>query len=289
MKKPTVGIIGVGLIGGSLALAASRAGYPVLATDNDPGVKEDFMRRTGAGWAHSRQVLVEKADIIVLAVPADAVPGVVESIIPALRPGKILTDVSSTKVSPTMALRAAPTGVRIVGSHPMAGKAGSGFAEADEHLFEGCTWVLCPDDGEVTPAALSKLIVDVGAQQTLVCTPEEHDRAVAAISHGVQVGATSLAAAVNAAVADSRLPWLLAAGGWRDSTRIAESDPNMWIPILLENGENVIPILDELEHRVHAMRDAVAAADAEQIRRLIVDGQQARKAWKEARGAEPAA
>lgn len=281
--KPRIGIVGCGLIGGSLALAACRAGYPVIGTDLDASVKDEFIRRTGGGWAHTAEALAARADLIVLAVPADAIPDVVEALVPHLREGTVLTDVSSTKTSPTMALRAAPAGVVVVGSHPMAGSATAGFGAATSDLFNGCTWVLCPADGERVPAALTRLVVDVGAAQTLVCSPEEHDRAVAAISHGVQVSATSLAAAVDAIVADANLPWTLAAGGWRDSTRIAESDPDMWVPILEQNRENVLPVLSEIETRLRAMREALTEGDSTAVRRLIVDGQRARQRWQNGR------
>lgn len=279
-RKPKVGIIGCGLIGGSVALAATRAGYPVIGTDIDASIREEFIRRTGGGWAQDVGPLIRWCDILIIAVPADAVATVVEQSLPHLTPGQIITDVSSTKTSPMIVLKTAPTGVHVVGSHPMAGKASGGFAAADGHLFDGCTWVMCPADGESVPGPLSRLILEAGASQIVVCSPEEHDRAVAAISHGVQVGATSLAAAVSTIIGSSQLPWRLAAGGWRDSTRVAESDPDIWAPLLAENREHVMPVLIELETRIRAMREALAAGDDATVRDLIADGQQARADWQ---------
>ena len=165
----------------------------------------------------------------------------------------------------------------------MAGSELSGFTNASEKLFEGCTWVLCPTDGERVPATLAKLIVDVGAHQTIVCSPEEHDRAVAAISHSVQVGSSSLAAAVDRIIEDSDLPWMLAANGWKDTTRIAESNPDMWVPVLIENRENVLPLLKEIESRVNAMHEALASQDSEKVRSLLTEGRQARENWSKGR------
>lgn len=281
--RPRIGIIGAGLVGGSLAIAAARRGYPVLVWDTDDSIREDAVVHHALGWAHGPEVLVSMADVVVIATPVDAIPEVVTSIAPLLRPGQVLMDVASTKVSPSVALETAPSGVRVVGSHPMAGRTPGGWAHASADLFVGCVWVLCPPDGETVPHEVMRLIVEVGAHQTIVCSAEEHDRAVASISHGVQVSATSLAAAVNQVVADERLPWILAAGGWRDSTRIAASDPSMWVPILLENRDNVLPVVDETIARLVRMRDALASEDGSRVAELIEDGAAARRVWEDTR------
>lgn len=278
--KPTIGVIGTGLIGGSILKAASRVRYPVIGYDVDSSLSTSVVM-SGSGWAQSLEVLVRRADIIVIAVPGDEVQNVVEAIVPYLRPEQILTDVSSSKTSPTAALATAPKGVRVVGGHPLAGKATGGWNNADPDLFDGCVWVLCPQDGETTPASLNRFIGDIGAAQTIVCSPEDHDRAVASISHGVQAASTSIAAAINAVVAEERLPWLLASGGWRDTTRIADSDPDMWTPIMLENADNVVPVLDEIALHLIDLRDAIAAGDEEEVRRLIGQGNEARARWRD--------
>lgn len=278
-RRPTVGIIGTGLIGGSIALACAAQQRPVLGYDKDSSIKDSFIR-AGNGWCHDIGSLVRNSDIIVIAVPVNAIEAVMESILPHLREGQILTDVSSTKVSPMLSLAAAPANISVVGSHPMAGKAVGGWANADSNLFLGCTWVLCPQDGESVPTELTRFVNDMGVYQTIVCSPDEHDKAVASISHSVQISSTSLAAAVGTVIAEDDLPWVLSAGGWRDSTRLAESDPNVWVPILLENADNIEPVLKELEERLHSMRVAIAVKDEKSIRQLLEDGNSARSAWQ---------
>lgn len=277
--RARLGVIGSGLIGGSMAKAAAYARYSVCVWDTDESIREDAVLKHSLGWALTPKVLVERSDIIIIATPSDVVADIVKSIAQYMRPGQILIDVSSTKVSPTLAMTAAPKGVHVIGSHPMAGRTPGGFANSSPDLFEGCVWVLCPPDGETVPVSVSRLIVDLGAHQIIVCSAEEHDRAVAAISHGVQASATSLAAAVNSIVAEERLPWMLAAGGWRDTTRIAESDPDMWVPVLIDNANNVLPVIEAVEERLARMREALKVKDKETLTQLIKDGSAARKAW----------
>lgn len=277
-----VGVIGLGVVGGSLARRLAACGYSVTGYDVDPTIRDSVIGK-GIGWAIDSQIAIRDADIVVLAVPADAVPSVLGDILPALREGQILTDVSSVKVSTGIALfRYAPSGVVVVGGHPMAGSALSGWVNSDPDLFAGCTWVLCPPDGVTVPIKLVQMVQCAGTGRMLVCTSEEHDRAVAAISHAVQVSATVLAGAVATSVAGEDLPWQLAAGGWRDTTRIADSNPEMWIPILTDNAVNVIPVLNQMRERLTLMIEALEENSTLAINSLMLDGRDARGEWREA-------
>lgn len=278
MKKPTIGVIGAGAIGGSIIKAGVNAGYGVLAYDEDKSLLSKVIQANG-GFADNLKALVERVDIIFVAVSGGSFNEIVDEVMPYLRPGQILSDVSSTKQSPVAALSLAPKGVIVVGGHPMAGTADKGFNASSADMFKGCVWVLCPVDGYSVPNELIHFVMDIGAGRTVVCSPEEHDLAVAAISHGVQVSASSLAAAVNDVVGANELAWSLAAGGFRDSTRIADSSPEMWVPILHENKDNVLEVIDANIERLSSFKTALLADDEEAIRSLIVDGNTARTEW----------
>lgn len=279
--RPRIGVIGAGLIGGSIVKRAVRAGYPTLVHDRDNSIVEDVVKH-GAGFAHLLKHFAD-VDIIFIAVPVSEFASVLEQLTPHLRPGQVISDVSSTKQSPMAALATAPTGVTVVGGHPMAGSSESGWTASRADLFDGCVWVLCPTGDHSVPVAMMQLIIDLGAARTIITTAEEHDRAVAAISHGVQVAASSLAAAVLDVINDEELPWLLAAGGFRDTTRIAESSPTMWTPVLLENAVNVNAVVRAEIARLEAFSAALSTGDGDALTALIEDGQNARNAWKDAK------
>ena len=227
-----VAVIGLGLIGGSILRALAARGHHVAGYDLGPQTREaarglaraatlppaaDPQTRTITGkgtWrvAESIPAAVEGTDLVVLAVPLPAIPGVLAEL--AGYPG-LITDVTSVKGPVRDLLR----GRRFVGGHPMAGKESSGFAASDPLLFDGCAWVLCLEENDTGLAdwlALAALCTELGARVVPV-TAAEHDRAVAEISHVPHL----LAAALSSVLADNPLAGTLAAGSFRDGTRVA--------------------------------------------------------------------
>lgn len=281
-RKPRIGIIGAGVIGGSIAKRAVKAGYGVLVYDTDDSIRQEIVTQFSVGFT-ARLSAFAHSDIIFICTPADSFQSIIAELAPHLRPGQILTDVASTKQSPVAALATLDTGVTVVGGHPLAGSQASGFAASDPDMFNGCVWVLCPPAGNEVPVSLIHFIYSLGVGRTLICSPDEHDRAVAAVSHGVQVAASSLAGAVMDVVGDTDLPWVLAANGFKDSTRIAESSTSMWVPILLQNADNVDEIVQAEIARLQRFSAALQAKDAAELETLIRDGQEARRRWTEAR------
>ena len=279
-KGVTVGVIGAGVIGGSIAKRAAREGYGVLVYDTDESILSDVIK-SSAGFAHNLSAL-EKCDIIFISVPVSAFADAVESLKPYLHEGQIVSDVSSTKQSPAAVLATLETKVTVIGGHPLAGSAKSGWAFSDPDLFNECVWVLCPTDAtSQVPIKFTQMLTDLGVGRILICTPEQHDRAVAAISHGVQIASTSIASAIMDVVGEDELPWILAAGGFRDTTRVAESTSSMWVPILIENGKYAKEVVDAEIVRLQRFSNALGSKDADEIRILIEDGRRARAKWTE--------
>jgi prephenate dehydrogenase len=283
-ERLRVAIVGTGLIGASLGLALAKLPAVTLITafDRDEAELSEALRRGAMGVAaRSAPEAVAGADVVVLAVPVSAVPAVAAEIAPALEPGVIVTDVASVKGPIVEALQAAvPPGVHIVGGHPMAGSHETGARHASAELFVGATYLLTPTTHTDADAyrRLHGLLSGIGAR-VLAVRPERHDLLVAVTSHLPQLAATTLMnlAAERARDVHGEL-LLLAAGGFRDATRVAASNPELWMDICAENREAIIEVLDDYRERIGALRSVLAVGDEEGLRHALDDARSARRA-----------
>ncbi|MFI9551795.1 prephenate dehydrogenase [Nonomuraea endophytica] len=253
MKLETVLVLGTGLVGTSIGLALRQRGVTVLLADRDLGAVR-LAREMGAGqeWHSGEQV-----DLAIIAVPPDHVATELRGL-QRRDSARFYTDVSSVKAMPIA--RAVELGCDMglyVASHPMAGreKAGPGAARAD--LFLGRPWALCPTEAARPEAkrAVLELIELCGANPVEV-SAEEHDRAVALVSHAPHVAASAVAARLSDA---SDVALGLAGQGVRDVTRIAGSDPGLWLGIL---SGNAAPVAEVLEAVSRDLTEAAAALRA---------------------------
>ena len=203
------------------------------------------------------------ADCVILAGPVDALPGLLTAIGPALSPAAWVTDVGSTKRGVHAAARTALANPgRFIGGHPMAGSERGGAAEGHADLLAGRPCIITCDettDADL-PGKATALWTALGARVVRL-TPAQHDEAVAAISHLPH--ATACALAHLLASGQPRLD--LAAGGLRDTTRVAAGDPALWIPILLENADHLVPLLAALERSSGELRKILAARDSQAL------------------------
>lgn len=273
-----VAVIGLGLIGGSLLQALAARGHRTIGFDADPATRATARTAaaratTGTRWQVAGTIhdAINEAGLVVLAVPLPAVPAVLREM--AGYSG-LITDVTSVK-GPVRDL----TGdFAFVGGHPMAGKETSGFRSADPALFAGCAWVLClePDRTSLPDwLTLAELFTGLGAR-VVPTTADEHDRAVAAVSHVPHL----LAAALATAVADDPLAAALAAGSFRDGTRVAASRPELVAAMCGGNATAVGPALDGVQETIEDLRVALAAADpVAALRPLLARAAAARTAW----------
>ncbi|HEX6685658.1 MAG TPA: prephenate dehydrogenase/arogenate dehydrogenase family protein, partial [Candidatus Limnocylindrales bacterium] len=231
-----IAVIGLGLIGGSLLQGLAASGrHRLLAFDADPAVRATARdaaarARAGARWQVTATVRDAAADaeLVVLAVPLTAIDTVLDALVSSGFSG-LITDVTSVKgvvkdaVADRLSRGASPV-AGFIGGHPMTGREITGFGASDPKLFTGCAWVLCLDD----PVALgdwltvAELVIELGARVVPVTT-EEHDRAVAIVSHVPHLAANALAAGA----ADDLLALTLGAGSFRDGTRVAIHRPDL--------------------------------------------------------------
>lgn len=282
-----VAVLGAGLVGGSIALAARAAGAAVtevVVTDVDAAVRA---RARELGWprvADRVEDAVTGADLVVAAVPTRAVAEVLVVAAAAAPPGALLTDAASLKAVTTAEVTARLTALdldpsRFVGGHPMAGSERSGPDAADPQLFQGATWVLTPTaaTADLTLTRVAAFLRHLGAR-VVALAPERHDELVAVVSHLPQVVASTLAAvAADAIEATGDAVLAVAGGGFRDTTRIAASDPSLWIPILSGNRDAVLDALDAYGATLARVRAAVAGQRWEELEALLARASAARQ------------
>jgi prephenate dehydrogenase len=276
-------LVGTGLIGASLGMALLRLDEVEAITGYDRSeleLRTALERGAVSAVATDARAAVADADLVILAVPVSAMGPVMREIAPSLRPGTIVTDVASVKSEPVRVLEAAaPPGVQVIGGHPMAGSHEHGAAHACADLFVGATYLLTPTERTETPAysTLHDLVGDIGARP-LAVDPDHHDMLVAIVSHLPQLAATTLMnLAAERAEEEHAGLLLLAAGGFRDATRVAASNPNLWIDICAQNREAITAVLDEYGGRIATLRDAVASEDWPAVCSQLSSAREARR------------
>ena len=242
-----VAIVGVGLIGGSLALAWKEHRRDLHITGWDrPAVLEAALRRGAIDEAAgSLAEAARTADIVVLSVPLNAMEQTLRDLAPHVSAGTLVTDVGSVKHSVmTAARRLLPADVPFIGGHPMAGAEQGGLSHADAFLFENATYVLCGPEHSAAYQAVADLVGSAGAR-VIRLDALQHDRIAACVSHLPQLIATSLINVVARYSSSDEAYLQLAAGGFRDMTRIASSPFGTWRPILEANRTALREVLQE--------------------------------------------
>ena len=253
-RRPVVAVVGVGLIGGSIGLAArERAGALVRGWDTRDGVLATALERGALTDAcGSLAEALEGASVAFVAVPVGALPGTVADVLAAAGEDCVVTDVGSTKRS----VVAAVDDPRFVGGHPLAGAETAGVEHARADLFDGAPYVLTSTEDGSDPAALAALeetLASVGAS-VRVMTAREHDRALALVSHLPQLLSSALASTVGDQP-DAAALLGLSGSGFRDVTRLAASPWSVWRDILATNPREVASALDQLLDKLTAERD----------------------------------
>ena len=277
----TVAVIGLRLIGGSLAAALRTSGLAreVVGCDTDPATLERA-RSTGvidraetdAGAA------VGAADTVVLAAPVGAILEILDRISPHLKPGALVLDVGSTKREVVERLNRLPAGVAAVGGHPMCGKETGGLEYAEAGLFQGAVFALCEcERTDAHARATAEHIVAALGARPLWIDPVVHDDAVAAVSHLPYLLSVAL---VQTALGDGSQPaGDLAASGFRDTSRLAASDVRMILDVLLTNRDGVTNALDRAMAELAELRELLESGEEERLAVRLASAAEKRRAW----------
>jgi prephenate dehydrogenase len=268
MTSTRVAVLGTGLIGTSIAMAAVRAGHETVGWDPDAAVAARAAERGGFTTAAALQRAVRGADVVIVASPMATLAEVAIQAL-AAAPDAVVSDTGSVKgaVVAAVAGGGGESARRFVGGHPMGGSERSGPEHASASVVDDIAWVLTP--GETTdPASVDRLedwIRSIGARPVRM-EARRHDRLVGFVSHLPQIASTSLMGLVADEEADEPEILLLAAGGFRDLTRLAASNPALWSEILLSNRAEIVPAIDLFVARLTDLRDLIADATGEEVR-----------------------
>jgi prephenate dehydrogenase len=274
-----VALVGTGLIGGSVGLALGKAGNDVVGFDENREHAADALTRGAVSRvAPSLAGAVDGAELTVVAVPVGRLADVVIAVLDAGAP--IVTDVGSVKAPVVRAVEAARPALahRYVGGHPMAGSEQEGLAGASGDLFVGATWVLTPT-AHTDPqafAAVRALVTSLGAE-ALAVEPERHDALVAVVSHVPQLAASTLMNVASARGDEHAVLLRLAAGGFRDMTRIASSHPAIWPDICLANRDAIVAALDGYLDELARVRAIVAGEERDELLIVLEHARTARR------------
>jgi prephenate dehydrogenase len=262
-RRPVVAVVGVGLIGGSIGLAARRAGSEVRGWDPADGVLATALE-LGAVSAvgGSLAEAVAGADVAFVAAPVGALPGVVGEVLAAAGEECVVSDVGSTKRS----VVAAVDDPRFVGGHPLAGAETAGVEHARADLFDGATWYLTPTarTGGILYERLHRLLVDLGARPAAL-DADTHDALLATVSHLPHVLANVLVGRAARVLSEEgeRLP---ATGpSFRDATRVAGANTAIWRDIYLANADALVEAIDDTVARLGEVRSALTARDGDVV------------------------
>jgi prephenate dehydrogenase len=283
-RLKTLAVIGVGLIGGSFALALRRAGAvsQVIGFDRDAAALE---RAAALGVIDTTGTSISEAaagaDLVVVAVPVRAIGPVLHDVALAIQPAAVVTDVGSTKAQVVRTAREElrERFARFVPGHPIAGRETSGVEAATPELFRGARVVLTP-----TPETAADAVDLVrGAWETVggrvtAMTAEDHDRVLAAVSHLPHLLSFALVSEIAGRDNAEEL-FGFAAGGFRDFTRIAASSPEMWRDIALQNRAALLAELDRYSAQLAVFRALIEKGEGPGLERLMFEARSARHAW----------
>ena len=302
--KKTVGVIGLGLIGGSMGLDLKRRGFAArtLGVEADP-VAAEAARTIGlVDEVTDLDTCIRRSDIIVLAVPVGTAVKLATYVLDQVQKGasvfptalahllaggktdlpdgreKIVIDVCSTKEQICRAVQYHPCRAQFVSTHPMAGTEYSGPWAAQPGLFDGRACIFCNSE-ESSPRAVKEIeeMYAVLNMRPLYMRADQHDVHTAYVSHISHVTSFALALTVLDKEKDEKHIFDLASGGFSSTVRLAKSNADMWVPILTQNHDNVLQVMDTYIEKMQAFREAVATYDEARIRELIQEANKIKK------------
>ncbi|PJF22568.1 MAG: prephenate dehydrogenase/arogenate dehydrogenase family protein [Phototrophicales bacterium] len=275
-------IVGLGLMGGSLALALRERARCIIGMDLDPKTRDYAVQQQIVDYAtDDLYTAVHEADTVILATPVRVILDLVQNRIGAyLRSNTLLIDIGSTKADICEAMGRLPIGIHAIGGHPMTGKETNGIEVSDATLYHGKPFVLC-DTRRTTPATRLRALGLVEAIQAMPVEmdAERHDRVVATISHvPYLLSAALMATALRQAEQDEAV-WTLAAGGFRDMTRLAGSDITMISDIVSTNRQAIAELLAHFRVQLALLETMLISNDQDRLRETLKPMRQARINW----------
>lgn len=264
------GVIGLGLIGGSLALELRRLGWHVTGTDAIEAHAASAHRRRLVDAVSSWQEMTTNCDLLVLAMPVDAIATLLPALLDRAKDGQAVIDLGSTKSGIVSKVAGHPRRGQYVACHPMAGTEFSGPGAAKEGLFTGKFMVICNREESDGPAVkLAEGLFGQMGMRVVDYHAVEHDMHAAFVSHISHISSFALALTVLDKEADDKAIFQLAAGGFTSTVRLAKSAPHTWVPIFRQNRQHLLDVLDAHMDHLAAFREALDNNDGEALHSLI--------------------
>ena len=280
----TLGVIGLGLIGGSMAIDLKRKGFAqtILGVDADP-VNASAAEKIGlVDRVVSFEECVDQSDVIILAVPVNAalklLPMVLDRFEQTDAKDKVVLDVCSTKEHLSRSVKYHSRRKMYVASHPMSGTEYSGPWAALPGLFDGRAGIICDsDESDRRAVKVVEELYTTLNMRLIYMNSTNHDVHTAYVSHVSHVISFALAQTVLEKEKDEKHIFDLASGGFASTARLAKSGADMWTPILLQNSDNVLRVMDTYIDKLNAFREAIADGDEDAVRRLIEEANKIRR------------
>ncbi len=274
-----VGIVGVGLIGGSLAKSLRSCGYAdqIIGIDANPSHLDEALRLGLVDQTMTLPQALASAQLIILATPVDAIvrslPGILDGV-----DGQVIVDVGSTKSAIVASVAHHPKRGRYVASHPMAGTEYSGPQAAIEGLFAGkCAVIVDQDDSDPDALSIVEDMYRCIGMSLVYHDSEEHDVHTAYVSHISHISSFALALTVLEKEKNEKRIFELASGGFSSTVRLAKSNPDTWVPIFRQNREYVLDVLDEHINTISRFRTLLIKKDFDSFHTLIEQANQIKK------------
>ena len=276
-------VVGVGLIGGSLALSLKEKGVAnwIIGVDYNQENLAKAQELKIIDEGSNLEDALERSQLIILAIPVDALLQTLSSILDKVKPHHVIMDVGSTKQKLLQLVAGHPHRGRFVAAHPMAGTEYSGPEAAVRNLFHQKTMVLCDvKNSDEDALEIVESMVDKLSMRIVYMNAEEHDLHTAYVSHISHITSFALALTVLKKEKEQGRIFELASGGFESTVRLAKSSPDMWVPIFKHNRNNVLDVLEEHINQLEQMKQLLQAEDYDTFYKLIQKSNKIRKILK---------
>ena len=283
-KKRSVGFVGLGLIGGSMAVDLRARGYAssLIGADKNPLNAEAACRLGLVDRVASLEECIEGSDIIVVSVPVSAASGIIQQVLDTFKEkgwtDKLVMDVCSTKSQIAEHLKYHPLRKRYVASHPMAGTEHSGPWAAMPGLFDGRACIIADrEESDASAVRIVEALYRTLNMRIVHMTSDSHDVHTAYVSHLSHVSSFALALTVLDKERDEKHIFDLASGGFSSTVRLAKSNADMWVPIFMQNRDNLLHVMDTYIEKMQEFRQAMEDFDEQKVRALIDEANRIKK------------
>lgn len=269
----TIAVIGLGLIGGSLALELKKNSWAtIFGIDKNPEHLQKALER-GIIFEKAGLEIIPQVDLVIIAVPVDAIPQVALEVLDRIREDALVFDVGSTKAAVCDALRNHPKRKNFVALHPIAGTEYSGPEAAIYDLFKGKVNIICERElsSEGAIETVSRLFEDLDMKNVFMDSPVQHDMHIAYVSHLSHISSFMLGKTVLEIEKDEKNIFNMAGSGFASTVRLAKSNPETWTPILLQNREFLLKSLDEYIKNLNEFKDILTNESAHEVLRIMQD------------------